>query len=144
MKRNPCPFLLVLLSLFLTGCGNHLQTRILGTWGLDEANDLFEMMGDENDASEHTPKFSLVFSRGGFFRSTVSASGHSQTKYGRWFFVECTDDLCKLRVSINSQNPDIDPDIVLTEIMFIDENTIELVPPNMDVIKQKMTFRRLD
>ena len=72
----------------------------------------------------------------------MTSSGHTQSKEGRWFFVEGAADVCKLRVSINSDNPDIEPDIVLTEVKLIDENSIELVPPNMDVIKEKMTFRR--
>ena len=144
MKSNSCTCLLALLGLLVGGCGKSLQTRVTGTWAIDEANDLFEMMGGDEAASKEPPAFVLEFSAGGVFRSTVTASGHSQTKQGRWFFVEAVADVYKLRVSINSDNPDIDPDIVLTEITFLDENTIELVPPNMDVIKQKMLFRKVN
>jgi len=133
--------LLLLMSLCLVcGCGRTLQSKITGKWEIDSSNGLFEMMGDEGEASK--PRFELEFQRGGVFRSTVTSSGHTQSKEGRWFFVEGAADVCKLRVSINSDNPDIEPDIVLTEVKLIDENSIELVPPNMDVIKEKMTFRR--
>ena len=124
----------------LAGCGKSLQKQITGKWVIDSENELFEMMGSENDASDQ--KFSLEFSSAGVFRSTVNSSGFSQSKQGRWFFVEGAADICKLKVAINSDNSDFEPDIVLTEIKFLDEETIELVPPNMDVIKQKMIFRK--
>ena len=137
--------LLLCLFCFLSltaGCGKSMQKKITGKWVIDSENELFEMMGDDEVASEENQKFVLEFQSAGVFRSTVNSSGHTQTKEGRWFFLEGEGDICRLKVSINSDKPDLDPDIVLTEIKFVDEETIELVPPNLDVIKQKMVFRK--
>lgn len=134
-----CVTLLALTAL-IAGCGKSLQKKITGVWVIDEGEDLFAMMGDE--AQKQPPQFVLEFSAAGVFQSTVTSSGFTQVKQGRWFFMEGQGDVCRLRVSINSSNPEIDPDIVLTEVRFVDEKTIELVPPNMDVIKHKMRFRK--
>lgn len=136
-------FMLSAGFLALPGCGKSMHRQITGKWVIDQDNELFEMMGDNEVASEENQKFTLEFSSAGVFRSTVTSSGHVQTKEGRWFYVEGAGDVCRLKVSINSDNPDYKPDIVLTEIKFVDEVTIELVPPNLDVIKQKMIFRKL-
>lgn len=145
--KNVRPFDLArwmtLFSLFLMcGCGKSLQKQVTGKWVIDPDDSLFEMMGDEGSASDEPPKFVLEFSGAGVFRSSVTSSGHTQTKEGRWFFVKGEADVCWLKVAINSDNPEIEPDIVLTEVKLIDEKTIELIPPNMDVIKQKMVFRK--
>lgn len=141
---HPGLLLAALMALSFSGCGKSLQNRITGRWAIDADNELFEMMGDEEAASDENQKFVLEFSPAGVFRSTVNSSGYTQTKQGRWFFLTGEADICKLKVSINSDKPEIEPDIVLTEIKFLDEETIELVPPNMDVIKQKMVFRKID
>lgn len=132
-----------MLIILLSGCGKSLHQKIMGKWAIDADNELFDMMGDEQAASEQKHKFVLEFSSAGIFRSTVDSSGYVQSKEGRWFFVEGEADVCKLKVSINSDNSNIDPDIVLTEVKFVDEETIELIPPNMDAIKQKIVFRRI-
>lgn len=132
------------LGIFLvcSGCGSSMQKKLTGKWVIDQGDDIFEMMGDEGDASVSQPRFTLEFLSGGVFRSSVIASGHQQQKEGRWFFVEGAADICKIRVSINSDNSEFKPDIVLTEVKFLDEKTIELVPPNVAAINRKMTFRK--
>jgi len=145
MKRYlSIPFFIVLVCFLFCqpGCGNSLQNKIAGKWVIDTDEDLFEMIGDEQESVDNEAKFTLDFQNGGVFGSKVIASGHEQIKTGRWFFVEGQADICKVRVSINSGNSKLEPDNVLTDIKFIDENTIELIPPNMDAIKHKMRFRR--
>ena len=97
----------VLSLLLITGCGKSLQKQITGKWGIDKQNELFEMMGDDEAASDENRKFVLEFSAAGVFQSKVNSSGHSQTKQGRWFFIAAEGDTCKLKVSINSDKPDI-------------------------------------
>lgn len=142
-RSNSIFFALTFLLLFQLGCGNSLQSKLSGKWVIDTDEDLFAMIGDEAESRDNEDaKFSLDFQSGGVFGSKVIASGHEQVKTGRWLFVEGQADLCKIRVSINSANSKLEPDNVLTDIKFIDENTIELIPPNMDAIKHKMQFRR--
>ena len=134
--------LLLALILQLPGCGNSLQRKVTGAWKVDVGEDLFEMIGDEEGVSESRSRFMIEFASGGIFRSSVTASGYTQKKEGRWLFLEGAADICKLEVFINSNKSDIKPDNILTEVKFVDENTIELIPPNMDAIKHKMVFRR--
>ena len=85
---------------------------------IDTDEDLFEMIGDEQESVDNEAKFTLDFQNGGLFGSKVIASGHEQIKTGRWFFVEGQADICKVRVSINSGNSKLEPDNVLTDIKF--------------------------
>lgn len=138
MKPVASLLLLLLIPLIAGGCGKSLQSKITGEWEVAEGEDLFEMMDDDASSS----KFQLSFLYGGQFKSKVRSSGFEQEKTGRWFFLEASGDICKIRVTINSNNSNIEADNVLTEIKVIDENTIELIPPNMDAIKHKMRFKR--
>ena len=136
--------LLLLILVLVSGCGESLQQKLVGKWAVDSQEALIEMMDVADHASDAKPKFTLEFDRGGVFRSSVTASGHTQEKSGRWFFVEAQGDVCTVEVSINSNNFNFKGDNVLTEIHFFDDDNIELVPPNMYGVEEKMSFQRIE
>lgn len=150
--------LLLATLLACTGCQNRVASKLAGRWDMlppeaitDEA---VERNSDasENKAVDNTEdlynsiangetagSMSLVFHRNGkletFTDFPMASSGKPKT--GRW----------KLK-SWNEQQQvavlecDLFDELVETSVRFIDDDTIQLVPPNIAVLKMEFRFRR--
>lgn len=133
----------LLASLFacsLVGCGDSNRAKIIGTWGIDKADTVMSRIkqsGDTADGNTESPKMIMRFRRDGGLETKTQMGAVDREKKGRWEFVSFDSVTNAMIVSCEIQMETSEH-----EITFVDENTIELVPPNMAGTSMKLRFKR--
>ncbi len=86
---------------------------------------------------ESAGNMSLVFHRNGSLETITNFPVASSHKYWRWSMVswDATSRVAVVRCQMGQES-------VETTITFIDQNTIQLVPPNIDVLQTQLRFVR--
>ena len=143
--------LAMLLGLLLTqaGCGPS-STKLLGTWRLDGADKLQELMGGARrpggmagalletaiNAMGET-SLEVEFLSNGTLESRFNMAGTKTEKSGSWKLISATGDTYQLWCQIGDEDP------TEIEVTMIDADTMEMVPPNIAVLNRKFKFRRV-
>lgn len=152
------------VCLLATGCGNQASDKLVGTWEMqkgehvavvsrnhenklpgnnlpddsptiaDNTNSIVDGVGGGDNS---TGTMSLVFQRNGSLATITDFSAARSEKHWHWSLVSWDKESAS--AVIRCQMP---PETVETSIQFIDNNTIELVPPNIDVLKTRLRFVR--
>ena len=164
MKTKKQVFLFLLLSCLLaSGCGDPKRSKLVGTWGIHNAENVLnrlnngsneatngtdERMSFENDdtnASEPevnespmTPKMQIQFLGNGKL-TTITHMGRvtPDPKQGIWEMIsfDQSSNTMKVKCQLGLQQSE-------HEIEFLDDDTIKLLPPNLAGLKLKLEFRR--
>lgn len=156
--------LLSALILLSAGCQNRAASKLSGRWDLlppekigdaseAEKTDLDEVAAQERAAGntddlynslaegETMGTMALVFHRNGkletFTDFPMASLGRPKT--GTWS-VEAWDAKSSTVTIKSLLEPDHDP--VITKIRFIDDDTIQLIPPNIAVLEMELRFGR--
>jgi hypothetical protein len=125
----------------LVGCGNANRAKIIGTWGIDKADTVMSRIKQsgeqtgENDLD--SSKMIIRFQRDGGLETKTQMGAVDREKLGQWKFVSFDPGRNSITVTCEIQSETTEH-----EITFVDENTIELVPPNMAGTNMKLRFRR--
>ena len=147
----------LLLLVCIAGCQHSSASKISGRWDLVSHEEINRSNPADNDDSieqtiENTEKMfnsiaggetvgsmSLVFHRNGkletFTDFPMASTG--RPKVGTWKFKSW--DEAKQVIVIEC---DLFDEKTTTSIRFLDDNTIELVPPNLAVLETNLRFRR--
>lgn len=136
-----------LLACTLIGCSDANRSKIIGTWGIQQADTVMERINE--DGSDPTldpgdfsvnpgpPKMLIRFSWNGQLESSTKMGEIDQGKIGTWEFISYDASSDKMMVLCDIQNQQSEH-----EITFINPTTIKLVPPNMAGTRTKITFTK--
>lgn len=139
-------FLLAIVVL-VTGCQNAGARKLAGRWDLlppdqtatDDVSSNAARMFDSLADGEITGTMSLAFHANGtletFTDFPMASTGKPKT--GRWSTLSWNDQTSVLTIRC-----EIFDDITQTTIRFVDDDTIQLIPPNIDVLQTELQFRR--
>ena len=125
----------------LAGCGDANRAKIIGTWGIDSADNVMSRINQDTneDALDEPdePRLQLVFHRNGKLETKTAMGEVSSHKTGVWVFASYDEpsQLMKISCDIQSQKTE-------HEIVFVDDQTIKLIPPNMAGTNKKLKFKR--
>lgn len=134
------------LACLVSGCGDSNRAKIIGTWGIDQADTVmsrFDRSGAEMndraaDSESADPPGMLLFFRGnGQLETSTSMGVVKQDKKGNWKMVSFDPVADSMTISCEIQTQESE-----TVIEFIDQDTIRLVPPNMAGTTMKLIFKR--
>lgn len=152
-----CGFLL----LASVGCQHEVASKLAGRWdmlppneipseskqntqreavassekALDDTEDLYDSVA----GGEVTGTMSLVFHRNGQLETYTDfpMASTGKPKIGKWSILswDAAEKVATVRC-------DLFDEITETKITFIDDNTIQLIPPNIAVLEMELRFRR--
>lgn len=135
----------LLSFLLVMGCSQYADfDKLVGEWGIESADSLARKLkqSSQNDRQEDfdsQPKMRLKFRRNGTFTTTTQLGEITPApKNGTWKLKESDPLSNNLTIEFKIRDQSTDH-----EVRFLDDNTIELVPPNMAGTDQKLRFRRL-
>jgi hypothetical protein len=145
----PCLVFFALVLPWIAGCHGPLAKKLDGTWELD-----VEAQGDkENDADiedgtstivdavaggdSEAARMTLVFQKNGNLETITRFPSAGSHKHWKWS--EVSWDEGKQTAVIRCE---MGQETTQTVIVFRDVDTIELVPPNLDVLKTRLRFIR--
>ncbi len=154
--RFPCLITLAAICLVSPGCLSPGASQLIGTWELqspdevggdpidppspdtskkiaDNTNDLYEGVAEGDIAG----KMSLIFRRNGSLETITDFPAAQSHKFWRWSMVSWDGQTRVARVRCQMGNETVE-----TAITFVGQNTIQLVPPNIDVLRTELRFVR--
>ncbi len=145
------------ILLLASGCQHPATSKITGRWDLLVAEQIDSNSEQQNDDStqqvldntenlfnsiangETTGTMSLVFHGNGkletFTDFPMASTG--KPKVGTWSIQDWQPDQSLLVIECVLQD-----ETISTNIQFIDDNTIELIPPNIAVLEKEFRFQR--
>ena len=129
-----------LIACVFAGCGDPNRTKIIGTWGIDSADTLMSRIKQSDvkrDEDSDSPKMIMHFRSNGEFDTKTQMGAVDRKKEGQWKLVAFDPATGSMVISCEIQTETTEH-----EINFVDEDTIEMVPPNMAGTKMKLRFRR--
>ena len=145
--------LIALYACILSGCGDSNRAKLVGSWVIakpervmsridqesdgknsDFPDDFDTPNGDEEDSE---PRMLVTFYGNGTVKTKTAMGDVNQQKQGTWKMVAYNEEAKTMTISceINTQTTE-------HEVNFVDENSIELVPPNMAGLTMKVKFTR--
>lgn len=149
-QRLASPLLITVCLAWLAvpGCRPAGTSELVGTWEmvLDDRSDTDSPDQAEDDRSvvldgvadgAAQGGMQLVFHGNGYLETITDFPAAQSHKKGRWSLLSW-DPSARIAV-IRSELSD---EVVETRITFVDRNTIELVPPNIDVLETRLRFSR--
>jgi len=140
-----CCLLAAFFACMLVGCGDSNRNRLIGQWGItapEAVMDRIDQVDQPSDLptqTEISQRMVLTFKRNGVLNTKTRMGDVDQEKTGTWKLISF-DGASKLMViscEINTQTSE-------HEITFVDEDTIELVPPNMAGLTMELKFSKLN
>lgn len=144
MKPRLQSFLVAALlsTLLVCGCTENAQNPLCGDWEIASADSLLRRLGPpaEVDAERDgdQPRMLLQFNRNGTWK-TVTRMGNFDPppKEGTW--KQLSYDAAKKLMFIQCR---IETQITEHEVLFLEDDLMELVPPNMAGTNSKIKFSR--
>lgn len=142
MHHHKLLFLLAVVSAgILSGCGDSPPKKLVGKWEITQASEVADRIGsNEDDPAISEPgesRMTLFFQSDGTLKTQTMMGSVNREKNGTWKMTSFDPETRKMKISceINTQASEHD-------VTFVDEDTIELVPPNMAGLTMKLMFKR--
>ncbi len=161
-KLQVLALLTLAIGIFFSGCQNRAASKLTGRWDmlppekLDDSesqtvdsnneadsrkahDDTESLINSIGEGDESVGTMSLVFHRNGkletFTDFPMASTG--KPKVGKWK-LKSWDDSGQIAIL----ECDLFDELTETRVRFIDEDTIQLVPPNIAVLEMELRFRR--
>ena len=129
----------MMLAPLLAGCGDSNRAKIVGIWEIETADKVLRRFkGSEFNSEEPSvSRMRIEFRSGGTLRTSTNMGSVQGQKEGQWEWLsfDKDDSTAKLKFTIGLQ-------VTEHEVQFLDDDTIELVPPNMAGLEMKVRFKR--
>jgi len=147
-RIRPILFRCLLAAFFactLVGCGDSNRNRLIGQWGITAPETVMDRIDQADQPSdlptqtEISRRMVLTFKRNGALNTKTRMGDVDQEKTGTWKLIsfDGASRLMVISCEINTQTSE-------HEITFVDEDTIELVPPNMAGLTMELKFSKLN
>lgn len=136
--------LAVIFACTFSGCGDTHKKKLVGTWEIAQIAEVADRVGQndngrelQSDKATGQSKMTITFGSGGDLETQTLMGAMNRKKNGTWKMTSYDTEASAMEISceINTQTSE-------HEISFVDENTIELVPPNMAGLTMKLKFKR--
>ena len=148
--------LLVLFALLaavsLSGCEGPAK-KLIGVWRIDSGEELAERMTADSgesrlgqlagDATKSivgddfvAGRMEVEFIRGGQLRTSTIVMNAPSEKRGTWVLEKVDGDVLSVRCQIKDEQ-------MLTRIRFEGDDTIHMIPPNINVLREEFRFQRV-
>jgi len=145
--------LILLLVTTAVGCSGPSSTKLLGTWRLEGADKLAEVMTgvpkpsgalgallgsamsamkDQMDAS-----LEVTFEPEGRLSTQARFAGTTTEKSGTWKLIRTDGTTYVLWCQMGEDDP------IETTVQLVDDSTLTMIPPNIAVLKRSFTFRKV-
>ncbi len=132
---------LLVAATLLSGCQQAVNSRLVGTWKMDNAETLAKKVDSEADSTDQDaqpPQMTLHFKSNGALETVTQLGKIDSLKTGSWKLREKdAGDKTKIECSIDGLTSQ-------HEIRWVDRSTIRLAPPNMSGQKMIMKFVRTE
>lgn len=143
-----CLSAVVLVS---SGCRPAIERKLVGSWQLDESEGLAKRMMGGNSSSVGSElmdtaldemmevaqvALSVEFARSGKLTTSTNVMGEPTQKTGTWSMTEHTENTATIEFVLEGDEPET------IKVRFVDDDTIEMVPPNLAVLNREYTFKR--
>lgn len=149
---------ILMVPILLTGCMNEGASKLVGTWSMQALETLEQAersraggpAGQAENVRENTAilldgvadgdsrgSMTLVFQRNGQLQTVSDFPNLQSDKTWTWQTVEWDAANSVLKIRCQRQLESVE-----TAIAFIDENTIQLIPPNIDGLGTELRFVR--
>lgn len=132
--------LLAIVACILSGCdaSNPDRARLVGDWGLAQPDSVMRRLDrDDSEPEDQEPKMMLRFQRNGNLQTETEMGRVDSLKQGSWEMVSFDAEANTMTIACELMSQQ-------TEhlVLFIDQDTIELNPPNMAGLSTKLVFKR--
>lgn len=152
--RVPALFLLAVLIGFLSGCQHEAASKITGRWDMLPPEKISDNKSDASNekaaantedlynsiaGGEVEGTMSLVFHRNGTLETLTDfpMASTGKPKIGKWSILSWDEES-----QVATLRCDLFDAVTETRITFIDDDTIQLIPPNIAVLEMELRFRR--
>ena len=129
----------IMLAPLLAGCGDPNRAKIVGIWEIETPNKVMRRFKDNESAvgEPASSRMRLEFLSGGIFKTSTSMGSVQGKKEGQWEWLSFDEQhsTAKLRFTIGLQ-------VTEHDVLFLDDESIELIPPNMAGLDMKVRFSR--
>lgn len=142
-----------LLSVLAFGGCEGPGKKLIGVWRIDSGEELAERMtGDTakdrlgklaGDAAKSlvgedfvAGRMEVEFIRGGKLRTSTTVMNTPVEKQGTWVLEKIDGDVMSVRCQIKDEQ-------TLTRIRFEGVDTIHMIPPNVNVLREEFRFKRV-
>ncbi len=146
----------LLTAFLLSGCGNADKEKIVGTWRLQPVKELAKRVGENGTKTESTAQQSEInggnsdsnaddngrnmlveFTSKGALMTRTRIGAIDNDKIGKWKFIDFNEEtnVVSIECTIGLQTTQ-------HEITIVDDDCIEMVPPNLAGLKTKLKFER--
>ena len=156
MKRNKKPshtsglpaLLACLIFACMLGCESKTQSKLIGTWVIDDVDSVLEQVNQnsspsdaESDSSNgSSPQMTITFKANGTLETATLLGQLNVKKEGVWKIISNQDSDSELtNMKIGCELAD---QVTQHDIEWVDENSIRFAPPNMAGVDQTFTFHR--
>ncbi len=136
-----------LIACMLTGCGDPIRAKIVGTWTIEQADNVMSRISRPdseavdspigNGRDSPPPKMLISFLKSGRLETSTHMGEVNQEKQGQWKLISFNETTNAMRLLCDIQDQETEH-----EIEFLDPDTIKLVPPNMAGTTMKIRFKR--
>lgn len=144
-------------TLFVPGCGPRgAEKRVIGTWVIAPGDSLGDRMlgadsasSDESASEASTPQqaisesatedrvgLAVHYLRNGQLVTETRVMGEVATKRGTWKITSQEGDRVEIEFVLGSDEPQ------QITMLFEDDNTVRMVPPNLAVLKREYVFNK--
>ena len=132
---------LLLASIFactFSGCGSSVTNQLVGNWEIAHAEEVAERISQDGDEAQSLgSRMTLTFDGNGKLKTKTLMGAVNREKVGTWEMTSFDEGSKEMKISC-----EINTQVSEHTVTFVDENTIELVPPNMAGLTMKLKFKR--
>ena len=137
--RTPILISLTLTMASLVGCGDSNRAQLVGDWKVSVDDRLLDKVDSDEPpmADDQPPRMLLRFYGSGSLVTETHMGTIESRKEGSWTWTSYDVERRTAIVTCWVMGQETE-----TEIQFLDDGTIELVPPNLAGLTRKMKFER--
>ena len=134
---------LVLLAIcfgLLSGCyQDPIRAKLAGNWKIEHGDKLSRRVNEEDSEGVEDPsgKMVLSFTASGSLQTQTRIGGAIREKNGSWKAIDFDEEESVMKISCELMGQQTEH-----EVRFLEDDLIQLVPPNMAGTKSRLTFRR--
>ena len=128
-----------MLATVLAGCGNPNRTKIIGIWEVESADSITSRFKEtEVDSSNsNDSRMSVEFRANGVLKTQTRMSSMNRQKEGTWKLLSFDESSSTMRLKCVLGLQETEHDVE-----FLDQDTIQMDPPNMAGLEMKLRFTR--